>query len=241
MKRFIIFSAIIAALTIVGCKSSSQNQTDSTQPTETEAITENVADTATTPAAKDTVAQEPVPAEITAIDLGLSVKWADRNIGASAPEQSGDYYAWGETETKQEYSTQNYKWYKNVNGDILLAKKKYGPEDDVAVVKLGKPWRTPTLEEIKELVEKCNWEWMEKNGVLGYKISSKTNGNSIFLPCAGFFYDDSNLGGTEGGYYWSFTPEGVSCYANYLYFCDHDIDWNYIDREYGIPVRPVCK
>ena len=241
MKRFIIFSAIIAALTIVGCKSSSQNQTDSTQPTETEAITENVADTATTPAAKDTVAKEPVPAEITAIDLVLSVKWADRNIGASAPEQSGDYYAWGETETKQEYSTQNYKWYKNVNGDILLAKKKYGPEDDVAVVKLGKPWRTPTLEEIKELVEKCNWEWMEKNGVLGYKISSKTNGNSIFLPCAGFFYDDSNLGGTEGGYYWSFTPEGVSYYANYLYFCDHDIDWNYIDREYGIPVRPVCK
>lgn len=241
MKRFIIFSAIIAALIIVGCKSSSQNQTDSTQQTETEAITENVADTATTPAAKYTVAQEPVPAEITAIDLGLSVKWADRNIGASAPEQSGDYYAWGETETKQEYSTQNYKWYKNVNGDILLAKKKYGPEDDVAVVKLGKPWRTPTLEEIKELVEKCNWEWMEKNGVLGYKISSKTNGNSIFLPCAGFFYDDSNLGGTEGGYYWSFTPEGVSYYANYLYFCDHDIDWNYIDREYGIPVRPVCK
>lgn len=240
MKRFIIFSAIIAALIIVGCKSSSQNQTDSTQPTETEAITENVADTATTPAAKDTVAQEPVPAEITAIDLGLSVKWADRNIGASAPEQSGDYYAWGETETKQEYSTQNYKWYKNVNGDILLAKKKYGPEDDVAVVKLGKPWRTPTLEEIKELVEKCNWEWMEKNGVPGYKVSSITNGNSIFLPGAGFFDGNANLGG-QGGYYWSFTPEGVSYYANYLYFCDHDIDWNYIDREYGIPVRPVCK
>lgn len=108
MKRYFLFSAIIVATALFGCKSSSQNQTVEPTP------------------AKDTVVEEPVPAEITAIDLGLSVKWADRNIGASAPQQSGDYYAWGETETKREYSAQNYKWYKNVNGDILLAKKKYG-------------------------------------------------------------------------------------------------------------------
>lgn len=222
MKRYLFFSAIIvAALALSGCRQSTQ------KPSETEQSQE-------TPQQKDNKLLYPP-----AIDLGLSVKWGGCNLGAESSNDFGYYYAWAEIEPKAEYSAENYKWYKNVNGDLVLTKKNFGPEDDVAAAKLGNGWRMPTLEEFKELIEKCEWKWIKRDGVPGYKVISKTNGNSIFLPCAGFFYDDSNLGGTGGGYYWSFTPEGESNNADYLYFCDHDIDWNYMERESGMPIRPV--
>jgi hypothetical protein len=129
-----------------------------------------------------------------AVDLGLSVKWANINVGADSPEQRGSLFAWGETEQKPYYSFYNYKyaayiekdnkwWYtKYVPSD---GKNRLEPEDDAAFANLGGQWRLPTIEECNELFEKCDWMETEVNGVRGYTVTSKVEGftgNSIFLP-----------------------------------------------------------
>ena len=156
--------------------------------------------------------KKPVPAG--AVDLGLSVYWGTCNLGATAPEEYGDYYAWGETETKENYDWLTYKWW-NGSYDTITKynnSSSYGTvdnktvldlEDDVAHVKLGGGWRMPSDAEWEELRTKCSWTWTTQNGTNGYKVTSKTNGNSIFLPIAGNRYltDLSNVGSI--GIYWS--------------------------------------
>lgn len=188
------------------------------------------------------------------VDLGLSVKWASRNIGATSPEDYGGYYAWGETEEKSYYSWSTYKW-SNVSYDIIMTKyctdSYYGTvdnkttldlSDDVAHVKWGGSWRMPTLDEIKELINDCSWSWTTQNGVNGYKVTGP-NDNSIFLPAAGdrFFTEVGSRG--SSGYYWSGTlNEGDSRNACYLYFYSDDHDWGYYNyRNYGHTVRPVTE
>ncbi len=134
------------------------------------------------------------------IDLGLSVKWATCNVGASKPEEYGCYFAWGEVEPKATYNWATYKW---ANGSETTMTKycsesSYGnngftddktvldAEDDAATVNMGGNWRMPTFEEAKELVDNCTWKWTSRNGINGYEVKSKTNGNSIFLPAAGY-------------------------------------------------------
>ena len=134
------------------------------------------------------------------VDLGLPSGnlWAKCNLGASAPEAYGDYYAWGEVEPKQEYTNSNHKWYKegapsqgftkynNEDGKLSLE-----DEDDAVIQKLGNGWRTPTLADFRELTNK-KYTTIEKttlNGVAGYKITSKKNKKSIFIPFAGFRND----------------------------------------------------
>ena len=134
------------------------------------------------------------------IDLGLSVYWDECNLGATIPEEFGDFYAWGELETKDYYYWDTYKWCTVSYDPFILRLTKYNielpkgkidnltklePEDDVANVLLGNGWRMPTDEEIKELTEKCSIEWGYKNDVLGYYVTSSLNGNSIFLPATG--------------------------------------------------------
>ena len=131
------------------------------------------------------------------VDLGLPSGnlWAKCNLGASAPEAYGDYYAWGEVEPKQEYTKSNHKWYKegapsqgftkynNEDGKLTLE-----DEDDAVIQKLGNGWRTPTLADFRELTNQ-KYTTIEKttlNGVAGYQITSKKNKKSIFIPCAGF-------------------------------------------------------
>ena len=186
------------------------------------------------------------------VDLGLSVKWATCNVGASKPEEYGGYYAWGETEEKSEYDLDTYKWY-NRSSDALTkycTYSKYGrvdnkttlePSDDVAHVKWGGSWRMPTKDEIEELHDKCSWTWTTVNGVNGYKVIGP-NGNSIFLPAAG---NRSGTGlryrGTEG-YYCSSSLFGGYCYNSYsLYFNVSGHDWYLSGRHMGISVRPVSK
>ena len=137
-------------------------------------------------------AQEPV-------DLGLSVKWASCNLGASRPEKYGNYYAWGEIKTKLYYDWNTYKWCVRVfdrqtkyNFDEHYGrvdrKQTLEPEDDAARVKLGGNWRMPTATEVRELIENCTWEKTVLNKVNGYKVSGKKPGYTdrwIFLPCAG--------------------------------------------------------
>ena len=190
-----------------------------------------------------------------AIDLGLSVKWASFNVGASKPEEYGYYYAWGETEPKEEYTTSTYKW---CNGDISYSLTKYNQysshgkvdnktvldlEDDAARVNLKGSWRMPTRNEMNELYYYCNWEWTKRNGVAGYLITSKEAayaGRSIFLPASG--YRTGTMLAINQASYWCSSlgpthPEG----AYYLFF---DYGQNvYVDTQYrtlGLTVRAVC-
>ena len=134
------------------------------------------------------------------VDLGLPSGnlWAECNLGASTPEQYGDYYAWGEVEPKQEYTRLNHKWYKE--GAPSLGYTKYNnedgkltleDEDDAVIQKLGNGWRTPTLADFRELTNQklTTIKKTTLNGVAGYQITSKKNGKSIFIPFAGFKRD----------------------------------------------------
>ena len=184
-----------------------------------------------------------------AVDLGLSVKWASFNVGATKPEEAGGYYAWGETEEKEDYSWATYKWCKGTATSIFkyCTNSEYGtvdnktildPEDDVAHVKWGGTWRMPTQAEFQELAEKCTWTWTET----GYIVSA-SNGNSIFLPAAGNrkgtdFYDRGSY-----GLYWSATLyEHYSDGAYGLNFISGGGSlWCYDHRNCGLTVRPVTE
>ena len=177
------------------------------------------------------------------VDLGLSVKWATCNLGATKPSDYGHYYAWGETMVKADYSWNTYKWgtksnitkYNDSDSKTVL-----DPEDDVATAKLGTPWRMPTAEEIKELIGVCTWKWTKKNGVAGYEVKG-TNGNVIFLPAAGCREGFESQDIRTIGYYWSSSlsdvPGGVC--ARYLFFNSNDQNRIFVDRYKGFPIRPV--
>lgn len=185
------------------------------------------------------------------VDLGLSVKWATCNVGASKPWEYGDYYAWGETETKSDYSWKTYKYCRGTDTSMTKYCKdsKYGtvdnktqldPEDDVAHVKWGGSWRMPTKAERDELVDKCEWSWTTQSGVNGYKVTSKKNGNSIFLPAAGYRGGSSHLAGSYG-FYWSSSLYGsYSGNAYGLYFNSSDVRRDISNRCCGRSVRAVC-
>ena len=170
------------------------------------------------------------------VDLGLSVKWATCNVGATQPHEYGDYFAWGETYTKDEYYTDNSDTYEidmeDISGD---------PDYDAATANWGGSWRLPTQDEMEELVNECTWRWIRKNGVNGYKVTGP-NGNSIFLPAAGYCRGSSRYGVGEDGGYWSSTPdEGYTGFAYDLRFDSggHNVDWNF--RLSGHTVRPVTE
>ena len=188
-----------------------------------------------------------------AVDLGLSVKWAAHNVGATKPWEYGGYYAWGETEEKKNYEWNTYKWC-NGRYDTMIkycTSSSYGtvdnkttldPEDDVAHVKWGGDWRMPTKAEQDELRNNCTWTWTIQNGVNGYKVTSKTNGNSIFLPAAGSRCGTSLNGSGSGGDYWSSSlSESSSEDAYHLYSDSGGYDWYYGNRYDGRCVRPVSK
>ena len=192
-----------------------------------------------------------------AVDLGLSVKWANFNVGASEPEEYGLYFAWGETEPKSDYSWFTYKYF---NGDFVLTKyctnSRYGyngftdnktvldPEDDAAHVNWGGNWRMPTKEEWYELLNNCTWTWTTLNGVNGYKVQSQKSGytdNWIFLPAAGVHYDLYLDDVGYVGFYWSSSLDKDYPYCAYpLYFTSSDVNRDYYPRYYGQSVRPVC-
>lgn len=187
-----------------------------------------------------------------AIDLGLpsGTKWASCNVGATRPEEFGNYYAWGETEEKSSYTWNSYK---HCNGDEKSMNKycndsNYGLadsiqalklEDDVASVKWGFTWRMPTNEEMDELRNLCTWEETIYNGVRGRLITGP-NGNSIFLPAAGYYDNTYIRYKFECGHYWVSDGYGTSEARN-LFFYDTTRDYNFVHRRYnGFSVRPVC-
>ena len=147
--------------------------------------------------------------EIEAVDLGLSVKWANMNVGAKTPSGFGSYFAWGETKTKQFFSWNTYTWSKGDSPSLtkystLDRRTQLALSDDAARANIGGDWRMPTVDEYDELIDNCKWEWTNKDGVNGYKVTSKKNGNSIFLPITGFrFYGDVQFRAINGIYWTS--------------------------------------
>ena len=172
------------------------------------------------------------------VDLGLSIKWATCNVGANQPHEYGNYYAWGETTTKNSYTIDNSKTRGKNMGDISG-----NPNYDAATANWGSGWRTPTYAEMKELDEKCTWIWTTENGINGYKVTGP-NGNSIFLPAAGEIYYQSNGCDSDFGYYWTSTPEDGfdNCISNYLKIVSsfYEVGWYNRGREFGFSIRPVA-
>ena len=170
------------------------------------------------------------------VDLGLpsGLKWATCNVGASSPEKSGNYYAWGETKPKDEYTQENSVTYGKQMDDISG-----NAQYDAATANWGGAWRMPTDKEMEELNNKCTWEWTKQNGVRGYKVTGP-NGNSIFLPAVGYFEGAAfNSASCGGSCYWSSTPNSDTDYAYYLRFDSGSHLTKYFNRYNGYSVRPV--
>lgn len=190
------------------------------------------------------------------VDLGLSVKWATCNVGATTPEEYGDYFAWGEVEPKEVYDWTTYKWCNGSSNTLTKYNNKssYGTvdnkttlelSDDAATTSWGGSWRMPTDTELTELREQCTWTWTTENGVNGYKVTSKGNSNSIFLPAAGFYQGDSLNHIGKYGLYWS-SLHGSDIPGTPIYAWGIDFNSNLVSRDdnkrdTGRSVRPVCQ
>lgn len=205
------------------------------------------------------------------LGLPSGLKWATMNVGATTPEGYGDYFAWGETEpyytaghsqdnpcsSWKTGKTAGYDWasYKWCNGSEDTQTKyckssSYGIVDNITTLELaddaayknwGGSWRMPTKAEQDELRTNCTWTWTTQNGVSGYKVSSKTNSNSIFLPAAGGRWgSDLGRAGSFGDCWSSSLRESLSNDAYCLLFYSSGVDWSYSYRYGGLSVRAVC-
>ena len=189
--------------------------------------------------------------------------WASCNIGAIKPKSFGDYFAWGETETKEIYNWDTYKYYescevltkycndpeKGLNGfsDELTMLQ---PADDAATAKWGEGWRTPTSDEMQELIDNCTHKLTTKNGVYGCLFTS-SNGNSLFLPAAGYRFDvdlpvinrtygQVKSANADGCYWTSSLYTDNPNKALKLSFNSESFEIDYDGRDDGYPIRPVC-
>ena len=175
------------------------------------------------------------------IDLGLpsGTKWACCNVGASAPEDYGNYYAWGETQPKSVYSMDNYQYYNSNTGFVNIGSDIASTGYDAATANWGAPWCMPSLAQIRELLNNTTSTWTTENGVYGRKFTGP-NGNTMFLPAAGRRWDsDFSFAGSDGVYRSSTLYEGGPLNACYLVFTSGDALWGYYNRYCGQSVRPV--
>lgn len=179
-----------------------------------------------------------------AVDLGLSVKWAKMNVGAVSEEDCGEHYAWGETESKSYFSWSSYDFCNGTSSTITKYNSHDGkttlePSDDVAHVIMGGNWRTPTLAELEELVNRCTWTQETLNGVNGARVTGP-NGKSIFLPYGGAMYEDQLSHYDMTGYYYASTLSSdgeqyvpaLVCFDNKQEFVGHA-------RYFGLSIRGV--
>ena len=192
------------------------------------------------------------------VDLGLpsGTLWATCNVGANSSEEYGDYFAWGETSPKNEYNWSTYKWC-NGSDDTMTKycqQSSYGyngftdtltellPEDDAATANWGSGWQMPSIDQIEELYNSNNTTttWTTQNGINGRKITSNSNGNSIFLPAAGYRIGTSLYVAGGYGYYWSRSlGTSYSSSAYNLYFNSSSVGWSDYYRGSGFTVRAV--
>ena len=168
------------------------------------------------------------------VDLGLSVKWATCNVGASSPSDYGNYYAWGETTVKPEY---NYTFH--IYGEECMGDISGDSRHDAARANWGGGWRMPTSAECKELKDKCKWTWTSQDGHNGCRVTGP-NGNSIFLPAAGWRVGSSLSNAGEIGYYWSSSP-GDRKYPCFLSFFRYYACMSHNSSYSGQSVRAVLE
>ena len=190
------------------------------------------------------------------IDLGLpsGTLWATTNVGANAPEEYGDYFAWGETEPKDYYDWSTYKWCMGSNttmtkycdnssygyNGFVDNKTELDPEDDAATAAWGAEWRMPSRVQMQELYYNCTSEWITRNGVWGHLFTSYINGASLFLPAAGYRGGSSLYLSSSYGYYWSRTlRSGGPNDAYFLNLYSGYVGWLNYGRYYGQSVRAV--
>ena len=204
------------------------------------------------------------PSPVEYVDLGLpsGLKWAKCNLGASKPSDYGDYYAWGETAPKADYTWATYKWmqagqsdskyitkytiadgyteciwYDSAGNFIGDNKTALVAADDAAIANLGSPWRMPTVDEIRELRDNCTWTWTTQDGVNGYQVDGP-NGNAIFLPASGCRGKSGLSEAGTKGYYWSLSTDNSFC-AHMVHLASGVTVWNNFYRFLGFSVRPV--
>lgn len=176
------------------------------------------------------------------VDLALpsGTLWAETNVGAESPADAGNYYAWGETETKDVYVWGNSKLY----GEGDRSNNGLTAEEDAATAVWGKAFCIPSREDFNELHSECSWTWTSKadskgNAVAGYEVKG-SNGNSIFLPASGSRSRSDVYDQGTAGYYWSRNAADNDEQACYLYFSSSEIDAEACDGRYnGYAVRPV--
>lgn len=257
MKRILFFMSlllglVVSSMTLVSCGD------DEPEPNKQEQRDDGSSEVEPT---------DKTPNGVVAVDLGLSsgTLWANRNIGALSNEAYGDYFAWGETEGYNSGKTcfywDTYKWCNGSNSTMTkyCHDSSYGysgftdnksildPEDDAAYVNWGSKWRMPTDAQLNELKENCTWVWKTVNDIKGYKVIGP-NGNSIFLPTAGYRDDKLRNAASEGDY-WSHHRYYDMDKAYYLSFDSYSVGMgsyeglgrrvNKYYRCYGLSIRPV--
>ena len=174
------------------------------------------------------------------INLGLpsGTKWACCNVGAKAPEEYGDYYAWGETVTKSKFTWDTYQYGHSTDDLVNIGSEIAGTKYDVATVKWGASWRMPTFGQYSELMRNCKGEWTSKNGVYGCKLTGP-NGGTIFLPATGRKTDNGLWRGGERGFYWSSSFDEEIPGALDLVFSSQGFYFGCGDPYDGHTARPV--
>lgn len=244
LSKSLILSALLMATLFAGCKKDDDDEISS------DALNKGVT----------TVWSQDSTILISVVDMGRGLSWATCNLGANSPEQTGDFYAWAETETKKEYTRISYNWFKN--GDIANITKyctqkayayreKYDtvtvlkPADDPATVALGSQWQTPSSTQFRELIKRCTRTWGTVNGAWGCLLTSNDNGNSVFFPVTGVF-DGNKITHSSIGFYWTRELNASSPNKAYSLWvrCDgdlSDIEVTDTDRERGLQVRAVIK
>ena len=189
------------------------------------------------------------------VDLGLpsGTLWATMNVGAESPEDYGDYFAWGEVESKEYYKRDTYKWFDQDNDNVTkyCIDADYGIidnrnvlelSDDAARVNWGGSWRIPTEEELLELWRSCDFTWTTQNGVTGYRVVSRSNGNSVFLPAAGFRIHSDLDSEALNCRYWSSTARSGNGETAFSYmFNNQGLGVGDFYRYYGLSIRPVLQ
>ena len=192
------------------------------------------------------------------IDLGLpsGIKWACCNIGANSPSECGDYFAWGETVPKTNFTMTNYKWYSGGDDHNITkycSNSNYGVvdniiglqlEDDAAYVNWGPEWRMPGTALVNELMENCTIEWTKVNGMYGYIFKSNTNNGAIFFPAAGRYIKNNIQEFEAAGYYWlPYNLYTSAPYGAYIMAFRHGemgrLFIGYTARYCGCTIRPV--
>jgi len=179
------------------------------------------------------------------VDLGLpsGTLWATCNVGATTPDEYGDYFAWAETTTKEIYYWDTYKYYDSVDGmtkyiaDDYLNVLEY--VDDAARANWGGLWRMPTFDEMQELNDNCQHESIRLKDVMGWRLTGP-NGNSVFLPFAGNRNEGSLNSEGSGGFFWSSSRDTVDSIDAWYYYIGSTTGMYNDSRYFGFSVRPVC-